>query len=29
MLLLVGCALIIIAYLYIENIIWLKMSAPL
>jgi len=29
MLLLVGCLLIFIAYLYIENIIWMKMSGPL
>ena len=29
MLLLVGCILIIIAYLYIESIIWMKMRAPL
>jgi len=29
MLLLVGCVLIIVAYLLIENIIWMKMSGPL
>lgn len=29
MLLLVGCALIFIAYLYIESIIWMKMTGPL
>jgi len=29
MLLLIGCVLIIIAYLYIENIMWMKMSGPL
>lgn len=28
-LLLVGCALIFIGYLYIESIIWLKLAAPL
>lgn len=29
MLLLVGCVLIFIAYLYIESIIWMKMAGPL